>query len=556
MGKRGIGAKPKPNTIQDHGAQLPLLAETTEVIKVHRKPFPWKNVQLPMSERFFLFAENLPVSSGKLAGQKFRLRGWQKEMLRPVFDRQVDGKRVIRTALFSFPRKNGKTQLAAVLALAFLCGPLVEERGQIYSAASDRNQASLVFKELCAIIDRVPWMTARLNIRKQIKTVEDETTGSFYEALSSDARKAHGLSPSVIIADEVAQWRGRELWDNLVSGMGAREQPLIVAIGTQAEDDQNLMSELVDYAEKVNNSEVDDPTFHGVVYAASQDADPWSPETWFACNPALGDFKDYDDMKIQADQARRIPARVGPFKNLQLNMRVSAEARFLNYEDWQACADPVDAVSLYGRPCFAGLDLSSTTDLTALVLFFPEDGGAVIPFFWLPKDNIRMLETTERIPYRFWQERGLIELTPGRAIDYRFVARRLVSLSSDYDVKGIAYDRWRIKALERILSEEGIRLPLVEWGQGFKDMAPAVDALETAVLNDNLRHGNNPVLTMNCTNAVVEVDAAGNRKLSKKRSRDKIDGIVALAMAIGLAAREEVKPGFVFDPNALMVLGG
>jgi len=541
MGKRGIGARPKP----------------AGGVKARRKPFPWANTKLPMSERFFLFAESLPVSSGKLSGQKFRLRDWQREMLRPVFDRQADGKRVIRTALFSFPRKNGKTQLAAVLALAFLCGPLVEERGQIYSAASDRNQASLVFRELCAIIDRVPWMADRLNIRKQIKTVEDEVTGSFYEALSSDARKAHGLSPSCIIADEVAQWRGRELWDNLVSGMDAREEPLVVAIGTQAEDDQNLMSELVDYAEKVNSGEVNDPTFHGVVYAAPTDADPWNHETWYACNPALGDFKDFQGMKAQADQAQRIPARVGPFKNLQLNMRISAEARFLSPGDWMECGDTVDAVALYGRPCFAGLDLSSTTDLTALVLYFPEDGGAVIPFFWLPKNNIRMLEDAQRVPYRSWESRGLIELTPGRAVDYHFIARKMAQVASDYDLKGIAYDRWRIKALERILSEEGIRLPpLIEWGQGFKDMAPAVDALEAAVLDGKLRHGMDPVLTMHCSNCVVELDAAGNRKLSKKRSREKIDGIVALSMAIGLASRNEIKPRFVFDPNALMVLGG
>ena len=490
-----------------------------------------------MSERFFLFAESLPVSSGKLSGQPLRLRDWQKDMLRPVFDRQApDGRRVISTALFSFPRKNGKTQIAAVLALAFLCGPLVEERGQIFSAASDRNQASLVFRELSAIIDRIPWMSDRLNIRKQIKVVEDEITGSFYEALSSDARKAHGLSPSCIIADEIAQWRGRDLWDNLVSGTAAREQPLIIAIGTQAEDDQNLMSELVDYAAKVNGGEVDDPSFHGVVYAAPDDVDPWSERTWFACNPALNDFKSLEDMRTQAAQAKRIPARVGPFKNLQLNMRIAAEERFLNREDWQACADPVDAVSLYGRPCFAGLDLSSNQDLTALVLFFPDDGGAVVPFFWLPKENIRLLESTARIPYRAWQAERLIELTPGRAVDYRFVARRLARIASDYDLKGIAYDRWRIKALERILAEEGITLPLVEWGQGFKDMAPAVDALEAAVLDGKLRHGGNPVLNWNCANCAVELDAAGNRKLSKKRSREKIDGVVALAMAIGLEA--------------------
>ncbi len=537
MGRRGVGAKPKGGKEAQPAAR--------------KKRFPWENAKLPMSERFFLFAESLPISSGKLAGQKLRLRDWQKDMLRPVFDRQVDGKRIVRTALFSFPRKNGKTQLAAVIALAFLCGPLTEERGQVFSAASDRNQASLVFKELAAIIDRVPWMSDRLNVRSFNKLIEDSVTGSTYEALSSDARKAHGLSPSCVIADEIAMWRDRDLWENLISGMDAREQPLAIAIGTQAASDENLMSELVDYAEKVNSGELEDESFHGVVYAAPEDADPWSEETWYGCNPALGDFKDLKGMRTQAIQAQRISSKAGTFKNLHLNMRVDAEVRFLAREDWAACGESVNPTALYGRPCWAGLDLSSVSDLTACVLYFPEDGGAVIPLYWLPKDSIRMLEDTDRVPYRAWAKDGLIELTPGRAVDYRSVVRRLAQVASDYDLKGVGYDRWGIKAFRRILAEEGVDLPLVEWGQGWKDMAPAVDALEIAVLGGKLRHGNHPILRWNVSNAVVEIDAAGGRKLSKRRSREKIDGAVALTMAIGLAAREEVKKPF--DPEKIMV---
>lgn len=544
MGRRGPGAKPKQPA-------------TTAAKKPRKRKgaVDWRDTSLPMPDRVIAFAEEMPITSGKLAGTPMRLREWQKEFIRAVYGPLRDGMRLVRTALLSMPRKNGKTQISAVLALAHLCGPCAEMRGQVYSAASDRNQASLIFKEMMAVIDRVPWMAERLNVRSFNKLIEDDETGSTYEALSSDARKAHGLNPSFVVCDEVAQWRGRDLYDNLVSGMDAREQPLVVVIGTQAEDDENLMSELVDYAERVNSGEVVDETFHGVVYVAPADADPWAEKTWFACNPALDDFKSLTGMKTQADQARRIPARVGPFKNLHLNMRISADPRFIGRDDWEACGEPIDPVMLYGRPCFAGLDLSSTTDLTTAVLYFPEDGGAVMPFFWLPKENIRLLEDTARVPYRSWSTDGLIELTPGRAVDYRYVVQRLAQAAGDYDLKGISYDRWRIKALERILVEEGIQLPLVEWGQGFKDMAPAVDALEAAVLDGKIRHGGNPILRWNCTNCVLELDAAGNRKLSKKRSREKIDGMVALAMAIGLAEREEVKPGFVFDPDALMVLG-
>ena len=228
---------------------------------------------------------------------------------------------------------------------------------------------------------------------------------------------------------------------------------------------------------------------------------------------------------------------------------------FLSREDWLACSGSVDAASLFGRPCWAGLDLSATNDLTALALYFPEDGGAVLPFFWLPGDDIRGLEDTARVPYRAWAKENLIELTPGRTVDYRYIVRRLAQIAADYDLQGVAYDRWRIKNLQLILAEEGIELPLVEFGQGFKDMAPAVDALEAAVLGGKMRHGGNPILTWNCANCVIEADPAGNRKLSKKRSREKIDGVVALTMAIGLAGREKKPQQLVFDSESLFVVG-
>jgi len=542
MGKRGPGARPKR-----------AVAAPEKIQKRARGKKDWRNVKLPMAERVILFCEELPITSGILAGKKMRLRDWQKDFIHAVYGPKEGGRRVVRTALLSLPRKCGKTQLAAMLALAHLCGPCAEMRGQVYSAASDRNQAALIFREMVAVIERTPWMAERLNIRSFNKLVEDYENGSTYEALSSDARKAHGLNPSFVVCDEVAMWRGRELYDNLVSGTDARAEPLTVIIGTQAASDQNLMSELVDYGLKILSGELNDPTFHATIYKAHDDSDPWDEEVWRACNPALGDFKDISGMRAQAEQARRIPARVGTFKNLHLNMRVDAEVRFIAAEDWKACGDPVDAAALYGRQCWAGLDLSSTTDLTALVLYFPFDGGAVLPFFWLPKENIRLLEQDARVPYVAWHEKGHIELTPGRAVDYRFVVARLAQIAADYGIQCIGFDRWRIKAFERVLAEESIQLPLVEHGQGYRDMAPAVDVLEAAILDGKLRHGMHPVLTWNMSNCVVEKDAAGNRKLSKKRSKEKIDGVVALAQAMGLYARQEAKPP-AFDPESIMVL--
>jgi len=528
MGLRGPNAKPKSKPKED---TQPDSCDNS---------FVWQNTRLPFWKRVVKFCNTLPITSGKLAGQTMKLRPWQEDFIKGVYGPRKNGKRIVRTALLSLPRKNGKTGLCAALALAHLCGPCAEQRGQVYSAASDRAQASLIFKEMVAIIERIPWMEDRLNIRFFNKLIEDLENGSTYEALSSDARKAHGLSPSFVICDELAQWRGRELYDNLTSGMDARVEPLTITIGTQAADDVNLMSELVDYSLKVQSGEVTDQSFFGVVYAAPEDADPWSEDTWKACNPALGDFKSLEGIRLQAEQAQRIPARQGPFRNLHLNQRIAAESHFLAREEWLACGgERISPDSLYGRPCYAGLDLSSTNDLTALVLFFPEDQCAVLPYFWLPKDDINALEDQSRVPYRTWAKEKYLELTRGRTVDYRFIAHKLTQVTTDFDLKAVAFDRWRIKQLQAILCENGQDVPLVEFGQGFKDMAPAVDELEKLVLDRKLHHGSNPILTWNMANCVTSTDPAGNRKLDKKRSREKIDGAVALAMAVGIAAKAE-----------------
>lgn len=540
MGRRGPGARHKQ------------AVETPET--AFSGPFAWEDDSLPMPERIIAFAEALPITSGMHAGQNVLFREWQKAFIRRVYGPQrEDGRRRVRTALFSLPRKNGKTAICAILALAHLCGPAAERRGQVFSAAADRDQASLIFNEMRAMIEATPWLESRCNIQQFRKAIEDDVTGSVYQAMSSDARKAHGLSPSFVICDELAQWKSRELYDNLVTGTGARAEPLVVVIGTQAKDDQHLMSELVDYGQKVIDGEVDDPTFSATIYRAPEDADPWALETWEACNPALGDFRSLEEMETFAEQAQRIPAREAVFRNLYLNQRVDSEVRFIAAADWQRCAGEVDPVSLYGKPCYVGLDLSSTRDLTAAVAFFP-DGGEVVPFFFVPGDNMREREDTDRVPYVTWQKEGLLTATRGRAVDKKAVAQRLAQLCADYDVKAVAYDRWRMEDLKRILDDEGIYLPLVGFGQGFQSMSPALDAMETLVLDGKLNHGGHPVLTWNCSNCVVDTDPAGNRKLSKKRSREKIDGMVALIMAIGVWSSEQKQEEIIINDNTLFVV--
>ncbi|TAN64425.1 MAG: terminase large subunit [Magnetospirillum sp.] len=431
-----------------------------------------------------------------------------------------------------------KTGLAAALALCHLFGPEAEARGQVYSAAADKAQAAIIYKEMLAMIQADEDLSARAIIRDFNKTIEDSETASTYAALSSDAKTKHGFSASCIIYDELAQAPNRDLFDVLTTSTAAREEPLTIVISTQTNDPHHVMSELVDYGRKVASGVVDDPTFHATIFEATTDADPWDEATWRACNPALGDFRSLEEMRTYAAQARRIPAREATFRNLYLNQPVDADERFIPAAEWDACAGIVSPSDLRGRPCWAGLDLSSTRDLTALVLYFPEDDGAVLPFFWVPRDSVAEREDRDRVPYRVWIDQGVIEATAGRAIDRRAIARRLAEITSAYDVRGVAYDRWRIEDLSVVLADEGIDLPMKDWGQGYKDMGPAVDVLEALVLDRNLRHGGNPVLTWCVSNAVVTSDPAGARKLDKAKSVDRIDGIIALTMAVGLHARE------------------
>jgi phage terminase large subunit-like protein len=514
---------------------------------------PWEAEGLTRAGRVVAFLECLPITSGMHAGSLLKLRPWQREIIEGIYATGEDGRRIVRTALVTCSRKQGKTALAAGLALCHLIGPEAEQRGQVYSAAADRDQAAIIFREMEAVILAVPEFAERCNVRTFNKQITDELTGSTYQALSSDARKAHGLSPSFMVYDELAQAPNRHLYDNLTTGTGARAEPLMVVISTQSSNPHHIMSELVDYGQKLLDGTLPpDPAFHATIYAAPEDADPWDEAVWHACNPALGDFRSLEEMRQFAEQAKRIPAKEAAFRNLYLNQRVDAEQRFIGSADWDACAGAVDPDDLEGRPCWAGLDLSSTTDLTALVLYFPEDGGAVLPYFWVPNERLGEREDRDRVPYRLWAREGYIEPTEGRAIDKRAIAYRLAEIASTYDLRGVAHDRWRMADLKKLLEDEGIELPLVDFGQGYKDMGPAVDAMETVILAGKIRHGGHPVLTWCCSNAVVTVDPAGARKIAKDKSRDRVDGLVALCMAVGLASREPEPVEYDFSQPVLL----
>ena len=524
MGARGPGA-----------ARMKRAAEQAAE---HQGPHPWEAANLSRAERVIAFIESMPITKGYGAGENVKLLPFQREWIEAIYATDREGNRRVRTGLLSVARGQGKTVLAALLCLCHLAGPEAEPRGECYSAGATKDQAALIFAEMEAVIFAVPWLAARLNVQRFHKRIEDMETGSIYRALASDGAAVHGLASSFIVADELAQWKKRELFDILRTSMGKRREPLLLAIGTQSPSPVNLMSELVDYAGRVNSGEIEDPAFHGRVYAVPEDADPYDPENWKLANPALGVFVSEQQIADEAERARRLPTFEPAFLNLHCNQRVDAEPRAINPAEWEACGEAVDVEALRGRPCYAGLDLASVRDLAALVLYFPEDGGAVLPFFWCPKQGIAAKEEIDRVPYRTWAKAGHIEATPGAAIDKRHIARRLAKIVADFDLRGVAYDRWHIEDLKVILASEGIELPLVPWGQGFASMGPAVDAFEAALLAGELRHGMHPVLRWMAGNLILDTDAAGARKPNKARSIDKIDGLAALIMACGLAARD------------------
>lgn len=504
---------------------------------------PRKRAKQPLggADRVVAFLEGLTIPAGFGAGTPFKVRPWQRAILEGIYD-PVDahGRRIVRNALITLPRKNGKTGLAAGLALYHLLAD-GEINGQVISAACDRNQAGLIYNACKSMVQADPDLAAHVNLIESQKRIVSYGSGSYFAAIAADATRAHGLSPSFAVLDEVAQWPKRDLYDALSTATGGREQPLLLTISTQSADPHSVMSELTEYGRKVNAGVIEDPSFAAFVFEALKDADAWSEATWRAANPALGDFRSLDEFRVAAARAKRIPAQESAFRLYYLNQPVEADTRFVSGADWDACDTPVDLDAFDGRPCWGGLDLSSTQDLTSLVLVFPSDDAPdtydVLCWFWTAGDTIVDRGDRDRVPYALWRDQGFIEAPPGRAIDKGAVVRTLGEVTARFDVRGIAYDRWGILELQRRLADEGIDVLLTPWGQGFRDMAPAVDALEISILNRRLRHGGHPVLRWNAANAAVEQDAAGNRKLSKAKATGRIDGLVALAMALGLAGR-------------------
>ena len=520
-------------------------AKETVAGRKRKRILPWERKGMSRVEKVIAFLEFLPITKGKLTGRKLKLLPSQRAFIEDLYGRAESDR--VRLGIFSEPRGNGKTGLIAGLEICHLLGPEAEMRGECYSAGIDRLQAGLIFNEMESIILAEPDFAHRVNVqrfRKQIEVLDGHGIGSKYEALSSDARRAHGLSPTFWAYDELAQAKDRVLLDNLQTAMGKRKRSLGVVISTQAADDDHPLSQLID-----DGLTHVDPSIVVHLLTAPADADPFAPETIRAVNPAFGKFLDEADVLAEAERARRMPSFESAFRNLRLNQRIAPHARdqLLTPAVWALGDPPIDeAIFRDGRPVFGGLDLSSTVDLTALVLAAEDDAGNVhlLPRAWTPGDTLAERALNDRAPYDAWVRGGQLTAVPGKAIDYDWVATALGEAGEQMNLRQVNYDRWAIKQFKQTLDRLGISVPLEPMGQGFQDMSPAVKAFQLLAVNGRIRHGNHPLLRWCFSNAVVVRDAADNCKLDKSKAYGRIDVAVAAVMAVGALKATTATPEY------------
>lgn len=480
-------------------------------------------------ERVIAFIEAfLRIPEGEHVGQPMRLEPFQRKFITEIYDNRHGTRR----AYLSIARKNGKSGLIAGILLAHIVGPEAQLNTQIVSGAMSRDQAALVFALACKMIQLSPDLQPLVRIIPSSKRIIGLARNVEYRALAADGKTAHGLSPALAILDEVGQIRGSQsdFIDAIITSQGAHAAPLLIAISTQAPNDNDLFSIWLDDAKASQDQRI---VCH--LYEADKDAGIMDRNGWKSANPAMGKFRSLKDVEEQAERASRMPSFEPTFRNLVLNQRVEMAAPFVSRNVWMLNSHEVDDSVFYEYPVYVGLDLSAKNDLTAMVMMaWNGDKWHVKPIFWTPEKGLRERAKRDRAPYDIWADQGFIRALPGASIDYEAVGREIADALDGVNVQSVAFDRWRFDILQKELNDLGIQLPLHPFGQGFRDMAPAIDTLETLLLNEQVAHGAHPVLTMCMANAKIEQDAAGNRKLNKQKATGRIDGAVAFAMAAGV----------------------
>ncbi|WP_174854753.1 terminase large subunit [Streptococcus suis] len=525
----------------------------------HYEPSPF---MLPTShydkakaDRAVTFINNLSHTKGKWAGKRFDLLPWQEQIVRDLFGIvKEDGNRQFLTAYIEIPKKNGKSELAAAIALYLLYADN-EASAEVYGAACDRNQASIVFDVAKQMVQMSRPLEKRSKIMGATKRIVNYSNAGFYQVLSAETGTKHGLNVSGLVFDEIHAQPNRHLYDVLTKGSGdAREQPLFFIITTAGTDRNSICYELHTKALDILNGRKKDTSFYPVVYGLS-DEDDWNDEAnWLKANPSLGHTIGIDRVREAYQQALDNPAEENVFKQLRLNMWTSSSVAWIPEHVYAKGNDPIQYESLKGRSCYAGLDLSSTSDITAFVLVFPprfeEENYIVLPFFWLPEDTLELRCRRDHVRYDVWERQGYIKTTEGNVVHYGFIEKFIEDLSEIYHIKEIAYDRWN--ATQMVQNLEGMGLTMVPFGQGYKDMSPPSKELYKLMMEGKIQHGGHPVLKWMGQNVVMRQDPAGNIKPDKEKSVEKIDGIVALIMGLDRCIRHQTEEGSVYDERGIL----
>lgn len=504
------------------------------------------------------FINCLKHTKGRWRGVPFELLPWQDRIIQDVFGTvKENGYRQYNTAYVEIPKKNGKSELAAGVALYMTCGD-GEWGAEVYGCASDRQQASIVFDVAVDMVDQCPALKKRIKPVMSVKRLVYKPTNSFYQVLSAEAYTKHGLNVHAVIFDELHAQPNRELFDVMTKGSGdARTQPLFFLITTAGTDRHSVCFEQHQKAEDIILGKKIDPTFYPVIYGASDEADWTSEKVWYEANPSLGHTIDIEKVKNAYLSAKDNPAEENIFRQLRLNQWVKQSTRWMQMEKWDACGFSVDERELLGRECYGGLDLSSSVDITAFVLVFPPRDDAekyiILPYFWIPKENMRLRVRRDHVPYDVWERQGCLMTTEGNVIHYGFIENFIDELGKKFHMKEIAFDRWG--AVQMVQNLEGLGFTVVPFGQGFKDMSPPSKRLMELVLEKKVAHGGHPVLRWMMDNIFVRTDPAGNIKPDKEKSTEKIDGAVAAVMALDRAIRNEGNHGgSVYDDRGILII--
>lgn len=518
---------------------------------------PTSHYDKKKADRAVTFIENLCHTKGKWAGTPFWLLPWQEQLIRDIFGIvKPDGNRQFRTAFVEICKKVGKSELAAAIAL-YLLYANNEPSAEVYGAAADRQQASIVFDVAKQMVEMSPALMKRSKLMGATKRIVNYGNAGYYQVLSAEVGGKHGFSVSGLVFDEIHTQPNRQLYDVLTKGSSdARQNPLHFIITTAGNDRHSIAYELHTKAVDILEGRRVDPTFYPVVYGLKDDED-WEDEAnWYKVNPSLGYTVDVERLRDAYREAKQNPADEITFKWLRCNMWVSSTVAWIPDAIYMRGNEPINMASLEGRDCYAGLDLSSTGDITALVLIFPprdeDEKFVLLPYFWIPEETIPRRVKANSVPYDIWEKQGYIMSTEGNVIHYDFIEKFIMDLSEKYHILEIAVDRWNATHVIQNLEDNG--LTMVPFGQGFASMSAPTKEFYRLLMEGKIIHGGHPVMRWMAGNVVVDTDPAGNIKVTKAKSKEKIDGIVAAIMALDRAVRHESEGRSVYDTRGIILI--